>query len=165
MLHPPCSRTPDHRDDARVAALGVILLLAASGGCGARDVWNRQAVSGVVTLDRQSLGDGAILLEPWLTSSSGMAVGATIRRGSFAIARDQGPTPGSYRVRIYSSSGVQAPPGKGQSESMRRAMVERLPEVYNTRSDLRVDVSDGGPNRFRFDLHGDAGSLTGPPPG
>jgi hypothetical protein len=32
-------------------------------------------------------------------------------------------------------------------------MVERLPDVYNTRSELRVDVTVRGANRFRFELH------------
>jgi hypothetical protein len=84
-----------------------------------------------------------------------MAVGALIQHGSFAIDRDRGPTPGWYRVRIYSNSGVQAPPGKGQSQSSRRPMVERLPAVYNARSELEVSVTANGPNQFQFDLHGE----------
>ena len=68
-------------------------------------------------------------------------MGATIRRGTFAIARDQGPIPGSYRVRIYASSGVQAPPGKGQTERTRRPMVERLPDIYNFEDRAATDVT------------------------
>jgi hypothetical protein len=129
-------------------------LLGLAAGCGSNDGLDRRAVSGVVTLDGRPLGDGAILLEP-TPPATGPAVGATIRRGAFAIARGEGPRPGSYRVRIYASSGVQAPPGKGQTDRTRRPMVERLPAVYNTRSELRMEVTPRGANRFRFELHAD----------
>ena len=131
--------------------VGILLLTGLASGCGSGDGLGRQAISGVVTLDGQPLSDGAILLEP-ATTPTGMAVGATIRRGMFAISRDQGPVPGSYRVRIYASSGVQTPPGKGQTDRTRRPMVERLPAVYNTRSELGASVNARGSNRFRFEL-------------
>jgi hypothetical protein len=141
----------------RLSRLAVVLCLGIAGGCGSRDPWNRQAVSGVVTLDGHALDEGAILLEPLAKSGWGMAVGATIWRGSFAIRRDQGPPPGAYRVRVYSSSSMQAPPGKEQTEHTRRPMVERLAEIYNTRSELRIDVVAGGSNRLQLNLRGDGG--------
>jgi hypothetical protein len=156
MLQDSSVRTLSRRHPDRLLGAGMILLLSIAGGCGSGDGWNRQAVSGVVTVDGHPLGDGAILLEP-PAGEPGMAVGATIRRGNFDIRRDQGPTPGTYLVRIYSSSGKQAPPGKGQTESTRRPMVERLPDIYNTRSELRADVTAGGPNRLRFELHTGSG--------
>ncbi len=140
----------------RLSDLGMLLVLILGAGCGSDDSGGRRAISGVVTLDGQPLGNGVIRLEPRSADDSGIAVGATIRRGSFAIAREEGPTPGSYRVRIYSPSGVQAPPGKGQSENTRRPMVERLPAAYNAETELQADVSADGPNHFRFDLLGQA---------
>jgi hypothetical protein len=156
MLQDSSVRTLARRHPARLLGSGMILFVSIAGGCGSADGWNRQAVSGVVTVDGQPLGDGAILLEP-PTGESGIAVGATIRRGTFDIRRDQGAVPGSYLVRIYSSSGMQAPPGKGQTESTRRPMVERLPDIYNARSELRADVTASGPNRLRFELHAGGG--------
>jgi hypothetical protein len=157
MLH----RSPVRPVVLRVVALilgsGVILAAVLSRGCSRVDFSNRQAISGSVTLDGQPLDDGAILLELARAYESGTAVGATIRRGSFTIPRDRGPIPGTYRVRIYSSAGVQAPPATGQTEQTRRPMVERLPEVYNTKSEMQVDVTDGGSNHFRFDLHAAGG--------
>ena len=35
----------------------------------------------------------------------------------------------------------------------RRPMAERLPAIYNTNSELTVDVTAEGSNRFRFELH------------
>ncbi len=128
-----------------------VLVLAATTGCGTRDGLNRQEVSGIVTFDRQPISSGAVLFEP-ATQESGTAVGATIRDGTFAISRSQGPTPGSYRVRIYSSLGIQAPPTKGQTENTPRPMVERLPARYNTRTKLRAQVAAEHVNRYRFDL-------------
>jgi hypothetical protein len=151
MSQKPSSRAPASRRRFCLDLTGLILLLIVSGGCGSSDGLDRQAISGIVTLDGQPLDDGAIHLEPE-TNASSTAVGATIRHGAFAITRDQGPIPGAYRVRIYARSGVQSPPGKGQTEHTRRPMVERLPEIYNSRSELRAAVTARGPNRFPFDL-------------
>jgi hypothetical protein len=134
-----------------------MLIMGAAGGCDSNDGLDRRAISGVVTLDGQPLSDGAILLEP-ATNQGVTAVGATIRRGAFAIVEDKGPVPGPYQVRIYASSGKQAPPGKGQTDRTRRPMVERLPDVYNARTELRADVAPHGSNRFRFDLHSQRGA-------
>lgn len=138
--------------------LTVLLLgLFATAGCGAGDPEGRLAVTGTVTLDGQPVMDGAVLFEPPSPDQSGFAVGTTIRRGSFSIAQRQGPTPGNYRVRIYARSDSQAPPASGQTERTRRPMAERVPAAYNTRSTLLVEVTRGGSNHFRFDLHADAG--------
>ncbi len=131
-------------------------MISISTGCASRDRSGRQAVAGTVTLDGQPIIEGAILLEPPTPQAGGTAVGATIRRGSFAIARDHGPTPGKYRVRLYASAGVQAAPGAGQTDRTRRPMSERLPSTYNTDSKMLVEVTDGGSNRLRFDLHSEA---------
>ena len=129
----------------------MVLVLAASFGCGSSDGLNRQAISGKVTLDGDSLTSGAILFEP-TSKDSGTAVGATIRQGSFAVSRAEGPVPGSYRVRVYASTRKQAPPAKGQTDRTPRPMVERLPPHYNTRSELRAEVVADRVNRYRFDL-------------
>jgi len=155
MLHDSTGPPLTRRHRVRFLGPGLILVMVVAGGCGSNDPWDRhrQAVTGTVTLEGQPLGEGAIRLEPPSPYESGLAVGATVRRGSFAIPRHQGPTPGTYRVRIYSSSGVPAPPTAGQSDRTRPPMVERLPAIYNTNSEMRVDVTAEGSNRFRFELH------------
>jgi hypothetical protein len=130
----------------------LVVFLAAVFGCGSSDGLNRQAISGSVTLDGQPISVGAILFEP-ATEESGTAVGATIRQGGFAISRREGPIPGWYRVRVYSSSSVQAPPAKGQTDRSPRPMVERLPARYNTQSELLERVVGQHVNRYRFDLN------------
>ena len=132
----------------------MVILLSAMFGCDSSDGLNRQAISGIVTLDGQPISIGAILFEPE-SHESGTAVGATIRQGGFAISRREGPVPGSYRVRIYSSSGIQAPITKGQTDRTHRPMVERLPARYNTQTELRATVLGQRGNPYRFDLNSD----------
>ena len=128
--------------------LGTALL----AGCGAaRNELDRQAVSGTVTCDGKPIPAGAILFEPD-TYQSGTATGATIRDGSFSIQSRQGPVPGSYRVRIYMSLGIQAPQSAGKINRSSRPMVEFLPEHYNSKSELHALVSGRAANRFRFVL-------------
>jgi hypothetical protein len=126
-------------------------------GCGSNDGLDRQAISGLVTLDGQRISRGAILFEP-ATQESGTAVGATILQGTFFISRHEGPVPGSYLVRLYSSSEVQAPPSKRQTDRTPRPMVERFPPCYNTRTELRVRVHDRSVNRYNFNLKSDGAS-------
>ncbi len=132
-------------------ATALVLLVWTSAGCSAGDGLNRQAISGAVTCDGHPLSTGAILFEP-ATDGSGTAVGSTIRHGSFAVPRHDGPVPGRYRVRIYASSGTQAPPTEGHSDRTPRPMVELLPETYNTRTELVAEVIVRRANHFRFDL-------------
>jgi hypothetical protein len=132
-------------------ALAIALSLSTISACGSSDGLNRQAVTGTVTWEGQALSTGAILFEP-ATNESGTTVGSTIKNGKFSIARDQGPVPGDYVVRIYSSSGTQAAPIDGQSERSPRPMLERLPATYNAKSELRAQVTARRPNRFQFEL-------------
>lgn len=120
-------------------------------GCDATDPNGRVAVEGEILVDGRPLKAGAIALEP-LGDGTTTSVGARIRSGSFAISRDKGPMPGVYRVRIYASSGVQAPPPKGASDRVPRPMIERIPEDYNTRSNRTVAIEPGRTQRLRFEI-------------
>lgn len=147
-----CLRTPlNGRFTPRRLETASTLLFWLAVGCGPSDGLNRQAMSGTVTVDGQPLTSGAILFEP-LTQQSGTAVGATIRRGIFAITRERGAVPGMYRVRIYASSGKQAPATARQSERTPRPMIERLPARYNAQSDLRAEVVARRGNKYVFEL-------------
>jgi len=151
MVHQQSRTSPKVQRFLRFLRGGMVLFLTPLFGCGSSDGLNRQAISGTVTLDGQPIPIGAILFEP-ATQESGTAVGATIRQGGFAIARREGPVPGSYQVRVYSSSGIQAPPAQGQTDRTPRPMVERIPARYNTQTELRATVLGRHANPFRFDL-------------
>jgi hypothetical protein len=151
MVYQKSRNAPKVQRFLRFLQGGMVLFLAPMFGCDSSDGLNRQAISGSVTLDGQPISLGAILFEP-ATQESGTAVGATIRQGGFAISRREGPVPGSYRVRLYSSSGVQASPAKGQTDRTPRPMVERLPARYNTQTEIVETVLSGHVNRYRFNL-------------
>lgn len=120
-------------------------------GCYRDDPLDRQAISGTIRLGGQPLAAGAILFDP-VSEQAGTAVGATIHDGSFAIARKNGPVPGSYKVRIYASSRVQAPAPKGSSERKPRPMVELIPVQYNSQTELRAEIVSGQTHSLRYDL-------------
>ena len=87
-----------------VRLLGLAAVCAGFLGCaGASDGLPRQAVSGTVTFDGQPLAEGRIQFEP--ASAEAMTpAGGEIKDGRYSIPRDQGPTPGDYRIMITSSA-------------------------------------------------------------
>jgi hypothetical protein len=137
-----------------------LLLGAGLAGCGAGgDDLPRQAVSGTVTFDSQPLAQGRIEFEP-ASPDAKIAAGGEITDGKFAIPRDQGPTPGDYRVMITSAGarkqGADAAPG---AEPSNRGVVklpppapELVPKQYNAKTTLTATVEAGGPNSFEFAL-------------
>jgi hypothetical protein len=130
-----------------------IVGLAIGAGCG--DGLGRRAVSGQVLLDSEPLAEGVILFEPSTAGEAGTAVGGPIRSGRFSIPRRDGPVPGSYTVRIYASSGEQAPAPPGTSPRAPRPMVDLIPDRYNAKSELAATVTPDGRQRYRFELHSD----------
>jgi hypothetical protein len=127
------------------------LLLFVCTGCSGEDPLDRQAISGTIRIGGQPLDAGAILLDP-ISNHAGTAVGATVHDGSFTIIRKDGPVPGSYKVRIYASSGVQAPAPKGASERKPRPMVELIPEKYNSQTELRTEIISGQTRTLTYNL-------------
>jgi hypothetical protein len=129
----------------------ILLTLFVWPGCSGDDPLNRQAISGTIRLGGQPLAAGAVLLDP-ISERTGTAVGATIHDGGFAIARKDGPVPGSYKVRIYASSRIQAPAPKGASQRKPRPMVELIPEKYNSRTELSAEIVSGQSSPLIYDL-------------
>lgn len=132
----------------------LVLVLAAAGCAATEDTLPRQSVSGQVTLDGKPLARGMISFVPAGDGGAGpVSVGAVISEGSYAIARAEGPVPGSYRVSILSEGGARevagAAPGPGELKSARK---EPIPARYNAATTLKADVAVGGPNTFNFEL-------------
>jgi hypothetical protein len=81
-----------------------------------------------------------------------------IERGSYSIARAQGPVPGIYKVVINApdpgsvtaagTGGAGELLGNGPVQSRR----ELIPKKYNLASTLTAEVKAGEPNIFDFDL-------------
>ena len=138
---------------------GMVLCLGLAGGCGASDPWNRQAISGVVTLDGQPLDEGAILLEPLADGRLGHGRRrddpARVVRDRARPGADPGLVPGADLLQLRRAGPARqaarpsAPGGRWSNASPRSTI--RSPSCAWT-------SSAGGSNRFRFDLHADGGS-------
>jgi hypothetical protein len=134
---------------AAVAVLGLILTAAA--GCGGSDGIARQVVSGRVTLDGKPLDHGEITLNP---IEAGPSAGGTIRDGLFTIERSSGPSAGKYRVMIMAirPTGRRVRDADGPPGSTVAELANVVPDRYNTRTELEIDVKSEGPNQYTFEL-------------
>ena len=118
-------------------------------GCGDGD--GRFALSGTVTYDGQPVNNGNIGLIPTEASTS-KSTGADILDGHYEIPRHEGPQEGTYEVVIYaerpSGRKIEADEGSGE---MVDQLVQYIPEIYNARSTLTVEISDNRED-LDFDL-------------
>ena len=144
--------------------LGGLVVSAGFVGCsGGSDDLPRQPVSGTVTLGGQPLAQGRIQFEP-ASPEAKAASGGEIKDGAFSIPRDQGPTPGDYRVMITSSGastssgvdtspGAEPPPGSKAKMPKIRPSPELIPKQYNSKTTLTAKVEAGKTNTFDFPLN------------
>lgn len=128
------------------ASVAVVAFTAA--GCGGNT--GRQEVSGVVKIDGQPLAKGEISLRPL---EKGPAAAGRIENGRFELNERKGPLPGPYAVTIesYQETGKMIAlvdsPGTKVNE-----ILQTIPSRYNDRTELRVEVQNGGDNFFEFEL-------------
>jgi hypothetical protein len=133
--------------------LGAVLLLVAivAVGCSRGDPQGRRAITGTVTLDGTPLAKGNIQFQS--DQPSGPTTGAVIAAGKFSIPTEKGLPPGKYRVRIFATKpGTgEATPGTMPGEPIPPAE-EMIPPEYNSQSENFVDVTEKGPNDFKFEV-------------
>jgi hypothetical protein len=133
--------------------LTILAICLGLAGCeGERGALPRQAVSGQVLYEGQPLPQGTIQFLP--TSSDQATMGlASIKEGRYALARDRGLVPGTYKAVISSSAGagegteVNGMPGKPGPPAK-----DVIPKKYNLESALKIDVKEGQADPFDFDL-------------
>jgi hypothetical protein len=130
--------------------LGLLAATAGSGGCGPADEFQHVGVSGKVMLGGKPMTGGTITFVPL---ASGPAAYGTITDGQYAIARGEGPGPGSYRIEIsdIQPTGRRVPdseyPGKTVEETK-----NAVPRRYNLNSTLRVEIKGDRDQTFDFAL-------------
>jgi hypothetical protein len=144
-----------------MALCGLVVSAGFIGCGGGGDDLPRQAVSGTVTLGGQPLARGTIQFEP-ASPEAKTPAGGEIKDGAFSIPRDQGPTPGDYKVMITSSGAVASttgpPPGAEpppRSKGMAPAVgpsPELIPKQYNSKTTLTRKVEADKTNIFDFPL-------------
>jgi hypothetical protein len=127
-----------------IFALGFLWLAA---GCGESTV----GVRGRVTLDQKPVEQGAISFEP--ADGNGSTSGAEIIDGEYELIDNARITPGPKIVRIRATrkTGRVIPKMPGSAEMIEEYR-EFIPDTYNNRSTLKVDVVPGSIQELNFDL-------------
>jgi hypothetical protein len=129
-----------------------ILLLPACVGCNRGNDLDLQEVSGSASFNARPLDNGTVSFSP--LDPKGLAGGSVIADGKYLIPRQKGLPPGKYTVRISSAdrkSGDSRATPRAPGESP-PPLKELLPERYNFKSELSVEVKSGGANTFNFEL-------------
>ena len=139
----------------RAVPILAALMLLPIGGCNRGKDFDLQAVSGKVTLDSRPLDNGAIRFSP--ADKQGLLSGSAIAAGEYHIPREKGLPPGKYTVQISSGLEGSASRPAGPPGDAPPPLKERIPEKYNSKSQLGVEVKSGGGNTFDFDLSNRAG--------
>lgn len=121
----------------------VFLCATLAAGCG--QTGPRRPVSGTVTFEGTPVKIGRIQF----FDANGAAGGALIRDGAFHVPAEQGLLPGTYRVWISVTAPAPELQEPGTSSPPTRELV---PEQYNAKTTLAVDVTAQGPNRFSFEI-------------
>lgn len=130
-------------------AIVLFAMSVAATGCGTENELGRLRVSGSVTLNSQPLDQGQIEFTP--SQSTGVSGGTMIADGKYEISEQKGLPPGTYTVRIYSTdekaTKVEGPPGESEVSA-----IERIPANYNVNSEITVEVTTDGENKFDFTI-------------
>lgn len=80
----------------------LLCLCCAWTGCGGSDGPTRIPLTGKVTLGDQPVKQGAISLVP-TAGQRGVAANTAINEGRYRFTREDGPSPGAYKVTILTS--------------------------------------------------------------
>lgn len=95
----------------RFTGFTVLTIALLSFGCAKKDPFNRQEVSGTVTLKGKPVETGSIYFEP--QEGQGVATNASISKGTFRLPKDSnGLSPGKYKWDLVVMDG----PGPGGGE-------------------------------------------------
>jgi hypothetical protein len=134
-----------------VLITATVVLLSVCGACNRGKSLDRQAISGHVTLDARPLDSGSIQFSP--VDKDGIMGGISIVDGVYQIPKAKGIPPGKYTVQIMSAdkSHATARPA-GAPGDVPPPLKERIPEQYNSKSQLSAEVKSGGENVFDFSL-------------
>lgn len=137
-----------------------VVAVAGLSGCGAEESEiPRAAVRGTVQLDGVPLEEGVVRFVPDPQQGThGPKTTVPVKEGQFEVPDEFGPVVGTHRVEIESrDDGGYALDDEHaferlRAEGRRRIDVVRIPQVYNTRSQLTARVDPEGPNEFDFTL-------------
>ncbi|QDT53932.1 Bacterial Ig-like domain (group 1) [Caulifigura coniformis] len=124
----------------RFLKIAAILGMTIATGCGTGEppLPELAPVTGTVTQGGKPVADAIVTFQP---EKGPLAVGNTDAAGKFELkymGTNPGAAPGKYTVRISKMSG--------------EAGDELIPRKYNEASKLTQEVTQAGPNDFKFEL-------------
>jgi hypothetical protein len=136
-----------------VQRVALIMTLVVAGGCGGHSGPRRIVVSGVVTYQGKPIEKGEIFFSP-MEGTVNPRSGADIIAGKYEVRASGGVPVGTHRVEITSFQALPLPPGKSASDygDLGPPKEQYIPAKYNRQSELKVEVTAGGPKEFSFDL-------------
>ena len=154
---PRTIRTATERHRGRslreVVGLAVCSMIAVSlAGCGTSNELNRQSITGTIHLNGTLLDSGNIRFLPQ-KRERGVSSGAMIRDGHYAIDAEKGLPPGEYLVRSYWAEVSPEKKPRDPNNPVGQVGRERIPPDFNTKSQHTITVTDGGANRFDFNIN------------
>ena len=139
-------------------ALFAILLSLLAAGCGGEvEGPLRAPVSGTVNVDGRPLESGVIRFIPD-GAAGGPAAAAVISGGKYELTGADGPVFGHHRVEIEATNHLDFAIDDERAYAAavtagRTPMASNpIPLIYNQRSTLEADVTDGDGHQFDYDL-------------
>ena len=129
------------------ALLCVALSVVAFSGCKPDD--GLCDVEGKVTLDGQPLATGTINIGP-MAGQSGTGVGGKIENGMYKVRASEGEM--IVAIRSQKMVKIENPTEDDIAHGVTERDEEQIPDKYNNRSELKINVVKGQKNVFDFDL-------------
>lgn len=134
----------------------LLLALLFLAGCGGGDGVKRVPVSGYVSIDGTPLKAGAIRFVP-AGDNRGPAAVATIEDGIYELPLENGPVSGKLRVEIDAINhlGFDIDDEQAYARAVEKGQAvpqNPIPESYNKRSRLQVDMPEEGKSDLDFRL-------------
>ena len=139
----------------KLARFSAIFALVLAASCDSPSKRNRIEINGAVSYAGQPIEKGEIVFEP-VSTGIPMATGQ-IREGKFEIDAKDGPSVGSYIVRVEGYRKKHDPTAKKHPYAAGNQEVgvtteQFLPAKHNVESTLTVEITREGENVHNFDL-------------
>ena len=134
----------------QVSILAACIAMSVPVGCDS-NTGGKVAVTGSISYDGKPLERGQVVFEP---QGPGQMAIAQVADGHYSIARERGPMPGKYVVRITAAqpTGAKASSGPLTSNELRDVYEQFVPARYNDSSELFVNIDGTSPFEHNFEL-------------
>jgi len=129
------------------AALGLALACLVVAGCGKGGTLS---VKGNVSVAGQPLEEGTISFEP--ADGIGPSLGGRIEAGHYEVTGRAAPGKKIVRIRGVQKTGRKIEAGMPAPKGTMVDEIKQLPDIYNDKSTLDIDLAPGKPIEHDFNL-------------